>query len=133
MALTNLEKLRILFRSREIKEMTIEDLEIWEGFEEIYPSYIRFPESIEFNQKHYCRRTETIKYLKKIIKNIDKMIKEIIHSPELLKQIRLVPAKRSKEIEKYIIKEKKRLDLHLKRLRKLRLTKLKEVRNSSHA
>ena len=78
MSLGKFDKLNILYKSRAIKEMTIEDLETWEGFDKIYPSDIRFPESIEFYKIGYCDRKRTIKYLKSCLKRIDKIIKELI-------------------------------------------------------
>ncbi len=126
MSWTNFERFNILFKSRVVKEMTIEDLEFWKGFEKIYPSYVRFPESIEFNQRGYSNRTKSIRELKDSIKRIDKIIKELFDSSTL-------PAKRSKEVEIYLKKEVQRLELHLNRLKKLKqkLRLEEENQNSS--
>lgn len=126
----DLDRLKILFKSKLIKEMCIEDLEIWEGFEKIYPSYVRFPESFEFNRLGYCNRTKEIKYLKKIIKNIDKIINGLFSSSELIKKMRRFPVKRSKEVEKFIRDEEKKLKLHIKGLKKLRQKRLEEFAKS---
>jgi hypothetical protein len=125
--LTAFDKLNILFKSRVIKEMTIEDLEFWKGFEKIYPSYIRFPETIEFNQhgnEWYANRTKELRDLKKLLKNVDKMINDLFRSPKL--KTKPLCAKRSKEVEDYLSKEKERLDKHLNKLKELK-QKLGEV------
>lgn len=122
----DLDRLRILFKSKIIKEMCIEDLEIWEGFEKIYPSYVRFPESFEYNKSGYCNRTKEIKYLKKMIKNIDRRINDLFYSSELIKKMKIFPVKRSKEAEKFIREEEKRLKLHIRSLKKLRQKRLRE-------
>ena len=113
MTLTKFDKLNILYKSRAIKEMTIEDLEVWEGFDKIYPSYIRFPESIEFYAAGYCDRKKTIIYLKEIVKRIDSMIESLIGE-------KLVSATRDKRITEYLQKERARLNEHLIKLRKER-------------
>lgn len=115
MTLTKFDKLTILFKSRAIKEMTIEDLEVWEGFEEIYPGWIRFPESLEFVQKgntFVCNRKKAIKYLKVILKRVDKEIKILLDGK--------VDTKRQEEFAKFIQSERDRLEKHLEGLRELR-------------
>ena len=120
MTLTVYDKLKILFRNREICSMTIEDLEIWEGFEKIFPGYLRFPETLEFNSQGFCNRTQRLRECKKRVNGINKVIDELLRSPEAYKGLKQIHAKRSKEIDLYLKKEKKRLDLHLKALRRIR-------------
>lgn len=109
----NKDKLNILFKSRAIKTLVLEELWIWEGFDKIYPQYISYPEAIDFD-KGFCYRKEQIRFLKSQIVRIDKIVISILEPR----------AKRSKEIDKYLDDEKQRLEIHLNRLKELRKLRL---------
>jgi hypothetical protein len=112
-----------LLKNRAIYEATIEELNIWDGFEKILPSYITFPECLDFNMKGYCRRTREIKRLKNIIDSIDNNTKKLIKTKEFIMSYHAYQrAKISPEFEE----RKRKLNLHLIKLRELR-EKRKEV------
>lgn len=112
MTLTILEKLNLLYRSKVIKEMTLEDLEIWKEYKNIYPSCLRFPESVEWNWDSTIRnRKECIRNLNKSLKRIEKYIRELIKFPR---------GKSDKELSLFIKKQKKMLKIHLKKLKEFR-------------
>ena len=100
-----------LFRNKVIFEMTLEDLEIWEGYEKIYPSCLRFPESVEWNMNYTLRgRKKCIKDLKDVLKRVDKYIQELLG-------LKISRASRDKEVDKFIKKQDKMLKIHLKKLK----------------
>jgi hypothetical protein len=113
------KQLNMLFRSKVIREMTIEDLEVWKGYDKIYPIYVRFPEILEFNKGLFCYRKDAIRDCRKLLINVDKYIKNIIGYPE--------KGYRDKRIQEYLSKEKIRLEQHLIKLREMR-NKRKELK-----
>lgn len=123
MTLSNSEKLEILYKSKILKEMCLEDLEIWNGFDKIYPSYIRFPEMLEFNNGGFLWRKEAIKELKKILKRVNNHIK-VLHGNQNIK------VKRDPLITLELNEQKKRLEIHLIALRKMRDERKKEFTKS---
>jgi hypothetical protein len=109
--------------------MTIEELEIWKGFDKILPSYVSFPEVLELNVQSFCYRNKEMASLKKIVKSIDESIKKLICSKEFIK---LYSNNRVTTSSEFFERQKK-LNLHLIALnkirekRKLELSKLKAV------
>ncbi len=112
------EKLNILYRSKVIKEMTLEDLEIWSDFDKIYPSCLRFPESVEWNWNDTIKdRKGCIKELKGSLRRIDNYIRELSG---------LKRAKPDKRLSLFMEKQKKILDIHLNKLKEIRDKRLNE-------
>ena len=115
------EKLDVLYRSKIIKEMTLEDLEIWSGFDKVYPSCLRFPESVEWNWKNTIKdRKGCIKKLKGSLKIIDNYIRELSG---------LKRTKSDKRLFLFMEKQKKILDIHLRKLKEIRDKRLNERLN----
>ena len=117
------DKLNILYRNKVILEMTLEDLEIWKEFNNIYPSYLRFPESVGWNNNSTIHnRKKCVGYLKMILKRVDKYINQLIthKSPKVY---------RSKEMSLFIKERNKMLKVHLKKLKEVRNKRLKEEKN----
>lgn len=120
---TKFEKLNILFKSRVVKELTIEDLEMWEGFDRLNIGDIRFPESVEIsggNVYWYINRKKALKSTKECLKNIDKMIHEILQDRPLI-------YKRDSEVKQFIHNEQIKLEEHLIKLREIRNNRYKEL------
>jgi len=114
------DKLNILYRSKVIKEMTLEDLEIWEGFEKIYPSCLRFPESVEWNWNSTLRnRKNCIKLLNDSLKRINKYIGEI-------SGFKVTRGKSDKKLSLFMKKQEKILESHLRKLKEIRNKRLNE-------
>ena len=112
-------KLGILYRSKVITEMTLEDLEIWKNHKRIYPSCLRFPESVEWNMQSQLNRNKCIKDLNSNLKRCDKYIQELI-SPKMPR------GKMSKEMKVFIVNKDKMLKIHLKKLKEFRDKRLNE-------
>jgi len=115
-----IDKLNILYKSKVIKEMTLEDLEIWEGFEKIYPFYLRFPESVEWNWN------STLRNRKKLIKELNQSTKRVKGYIDELLGIKVFRAKSDKQLCKFMKEQKKMLNIHLKKLKEIRDKRLNE-------
>ena len=114
------DKLNILYRSKVIKEMTLEDLEIWEGFEKIYPSCLRFPESVEWNWNSTLRNKKNcIKLLNDSLKRINQYIGEI-------SGFKVTRCKSDKKLSLFMKKQEEILESHLRKLKEIRNKRLNE-------
>jgi len=113
-----LRMLNILLKNKAIFEMCLEDLNIWKGFEKIYPSYVRFPECFDWGYPLcYLKRKKAIKDIEQTIKQVDIAIRGTTG------QIKIYPSISSK----FLKERKKLLEKHLKRLRKIRDKRYREI------
>jgi len=124
--LTKYQKLNILFRSLVIKEMVLEDLEFWKPFKIVYPSWLRFPETLDFNVNMKCNRQKAIKEMKNLIICVKQLINEFIE----VKTSNYVHS--DPRVTDYIYQEKKRLEKHLIALRKLRKERFEFLRKEQN-
>ena len=109
----NIEHIKIVMKNLIIYEMTLEDLEVWEGFDKIYLSYLRFPETLEFNLHGYGYRKNFIRDTKQKINACKAFIN------------RHLQYNGQKESSEFINKRKELLEKHLKELKKIRNERLK--------